>query len=707
MSSLKSHPLRTTGIVVLVGALTTLGGWWSWPTGGRPPAGPNVLLITIDTLRADALGAYGRPGGPTPTIDRLAEGGVRFADAHAHNVVTLPSHVNILTGRLPPDHGVRDNGGFHVPVDAETLATYLKRQGYRTGAFVSAFPLDSRFGLDRGFDVYDDRFTGRGSRPAFLIQERAAEQTVALARDWIDAGGDAPWFSWVHVYEPHFPYSPPAPFASRWPGDPYLGEVAAADAALAPLLEPILAAGAAAGTLVIVTSDHGEALGDHGEASHGIFAYESVLRVPLVMYAPSALQPGVIDAPARHVDLLPTILDALALPVPTGLAGRSLMPAAARGGPDGGVEVYFEALSASLNRGWAPLAGIIHGGFKYIDLPSPELYDLQADPQESRNLAASNAERAADLRARLDDFRTAKPPQAARQESAEARERLRALGYVTAGARRPSNGYTEEDDPKRLIALDAALQKVLERYLAGDLAGALAQSRQLTRLRPSMAVSWMQLAQLERESGNRAAAVDAMQRAVALSAGDTEALALLGVYLTEAGRAREAAELLAPASRDPEADPDLLSARALALARLGLFGEALATLARARERDPSNPMLLVHVGTVQLSRGDRPAARGAFAEAVRLDPGAARAHSSLGVIAVEDGRPDQAFEHWRAATTLDPREHRSILSLGIGFARAGREAEARACFEFFAAHAPRTEYGPDLQRVHAWLNGAR
>ena len=688
----------------MLAALLAAGWWISRPA--VPQIRHNVLLITVDTLRADAVGAYGRTATPTPLIDRIAQVGVRFTDAHAHNVVTLPSHANILTGRLPPDHGVRDNAGFRLPPGAETLATHLQRQGYRTGAFLSAFPLDSRFGLATGFDVYDDRLAG-GARPAFLIQERPAERTVALATQWIGAAGGQPWFAWVHLYEPHFPYDSPEQFASRWPNDPYLGEVAAADAALGPLLEPILAAGAESDTVVIITSDHGESLGEHGEASHGVFAYESVLRVPLLIYAPQIVSPRVVDAPARHIDLLPTVLGALALEIPAGLAGRNLMPVMSgndQRAPDG---VYFEALSATLTRGWAPLHGIIQDGFKYIDLPVPELYDLTEDPREERNLAGAEPGRVAALRAHLERFRSADPHRAVRREPAEVRERLGSLGYVTGGTGRPRTPFTEADDPKRLIALDAILQASLERYLAGDLAGAIAHARDLVGRRPSMAVSWMQLAQLEREAGHAAAAIDAMRRAVTLSAGDTEALTLLAAYLTEAGRPLEAADLLAAAAREPDADPDLLSTQALALARLARFDEALAALARAREHDPSNALLLVHLGTVQLTRGRRSAAREAFTDAIRLDPDMARAHSSLGVLAVEEGNLDQAAQHWRDATSRDPREYRNILSLGIALARGGRTAEARACFEFFAASAPPSHYAAELERVRAWLKGAR
>ena len=270
----------------------------------RREAGLRVLLVTVDTLRADALGAYGRAGAETPWMDRLAAEGVRFAEARAQNVVTLPSHANILSGRYPPDHGVRDNSGFRFPAGQETLATVLKAQGYRTGAFVSAFPLDSRFGLDRGFDVYDDRFANVDTHTAFEMEERSGPETVALARDWIRAQGDSPWLCWVHLYEPHFPYAPPAPLRERFAAAPYQGEVAAADAALGPLLEDVLVGGDRS-ALVVLTADHGESLGEHGEPTHGIFAYEATLRVPLVLHAPRILRPRVVREPVRHVDVLP------------------------------------------------------------------------------------------------------------------------------------------------------------------------------------------------------------------------------------------------------------------------------------------------------------------------------------------------------------------------------------------------------------------
>ncbi|MGH9371877.1 MAG: sulfatase, partial [Vicinamibacterales bacterium] len=391
------HMWWTVTVLVALTLSLVVAGCTRSQEAVRRAADLNVLLITIDTLRADAVGAYGRPGA-TPWIDRLSAAGVRFDEARAHNVMTLPSHASILSGRLPPEHGIRDNAGFRFPATMETLTTLLKARGYRTGAFVSAFPLESRFGLARGFDVYDDGFADAAPRPAFLVQERRGEDTVTAARQWIESAGNARWFCWVHLYEPHFPYEPPQHLAARFPNDAYRGEVAAADAALAPLLGPIVELGEGGRTLVVLTSDHGEALGDHGEATHGVFAYEPVLKVPLVLYQPRIFEPAVVTNPAGHVDLLPTILDALSMPVPDGLAGRSLLQAIA-GVPDRDpAPTYFEALSPSLNRRWAPLYGVVRDRTKYIDLPIPELYDLAADPREANNIAGSQPQLVAELR---------------------------------------------------------------------------------------------------------------------------------------------------------------------------------------------------------------------------------------------------------------------------------------------------------------------
>ena len=599
----------------------------------RPEAGLNLLLITVDTLRADALGCYGNTRVATPVIDRLAAAGVRFATAHGHNVVTLPSHCNILSGRLPTEHGVRDNSGFRFPENIETLATLLKRAGYVTGAFVSAFPLESRFGLTRGFDVYDDHFGGTGETAAFHMEERRGADTVAAARRWLDTQAGRKTFTWIHVYDPHAPYAAPEPFASRFAAEPYLGEVSAVDAALAPLLEPLLQGGDAGKTLVVLTADHGEALGEHGEATHGIFAYEGTLRVPLILFAPGHLPARVVTSPAQHVDIVPTVLDLLKVAPPANaapFAGRSLLTAVT--GEDASPRTaYFEALSASLNRGWAPLHGVIRGGVKYIDLPLPELYDLGADAKELANLVSREPVRLDEMRSLLSSAKSQDRGIARTAEDADVRERLRGLGYISASGTPAKAGYTDADDPKNLIQYDNMINEAIARYSNGDLEGALRVSGEIVRRKPDMALGRMHFGFLQRQTGNIAEAVAQLKAALALNPYDMDVVSLLGAYLSEAGRSKEAVAVLEPYAARRDADVEVLVSYGINLAGVGRGADAIAAFERVRRIDPSNAMALVNIGTVHLMAGEqRRRARHSFASALAANPSLARAHNSLG-----------------------------------------------------------------------------
>jgi arylsulfatase A-like enzyme/Tfp pilus assembly protein PilF len=620
------------------------------PAFSRRP-GMALLLVTVDTLRADAVGAYGRGSAATPWMDRLAAGGVLFTNAHAHNVVTLPSHANILSGRLPFEHGVRDNAGFRFPKGMETLATRLSARGYRTGAFVSAFTLESRFGLDRGFHVYDDRFAEGAEPAAFVLPERPGTETVSAARAWLAAGDGRPSFAWVHLYDPHAPYRPPEPFASRFPGHPYLGDVAAADAALEPLLAPILE-GRGRPTLVVLTADHGESLGEHGEKTHGVFAYEPTLHVPLMVFA-RGLAARVVPDAVGHVDIVPTVLDALGDAPAADLPGRSLL-ALATGGEDAPRETYFEALSGLTNRGWAPLHGVVRGGTKLIDLPLAELYALADDPGETRNLIASRPDLREPLSALLARFTAADPGVRREAVSAETRERLASLGYLASAAPLPARRFSAADDPKRLIELDAMLEQVIARHRAGDVAGALALCEEVVRRRPDMPAALVQQALLNRRLGRGGAAAEALKRAVALNPEDEGAVALLGNYLNEDGRAAEARTLLEPYAAREDAALDVLVALGIANARLGRHDRAAAAFERARAADPSNAMVLVQLGMSRLLAGARRVAAGDFEAALRLDPGLGLAHHGLGLVAAQEGRPVEAAQRWRTAVALDP-----------------------------------------------------
>lgn len=681
------------GLLLVGSRLAPLG-----PKAVRRDPQLSVLLITIDTLRADAVGAYGNKTVATPWMDRLAREGVRFEQAHAQNVVTLPSHANILSGRYPFDHGIRDNAAFRFPAAKDTLATLLGRAGYRTAAFVSAFPLDSRFGLDRGFAVYDDRLGDPEKRAGFLMQERPGAATVAAAKAWLAAQGRAKTFAWVHLYEPHFPYAPPEPFASRFASDPYHGEVSYVDALLQPLLEPLLSRGKDHRTLVVLTSDHGEGLGEHGEATHGIFAYESTLHVPLILHAPGIVSPREVGGRVRHIDILPTILDALGMAKPGDLPGRSLLPAA-NGEALPSAPTYFEAMSSALNRGWAPLAGMVRERYKLIELPLPELFDLEADPNETRNLAAREPQVLDQIRTQLGRLRLADRGLTRQGESADTRERLRALGYLAAGGPAPlKKQYTEADDPKKLIGLDAELEEVVALYEAGDVGSALIKAREVVAARPGMALALQYLGFLEREAGDIEAAVASMKRAVLAGPEDGSVAALLGAYLTEAGRPREAAELLRSYAAQPEPDLEILMVRGSALARVGRIPEAVATFEKALALDPTNAQAKSNLGTVYLLTRDYPRARALMEEALRLDPEVSRAHNALGVIAFETNHPDEAITHWKRSIEINPREWDTLSNLCRVLLQQGRKGEAKPYVERFLREAPAAQYAGEMAR---------
>lgn len=677
----------------------------------RPIAGQNVLLITIDTLRADALSCYGGPA-VTPALDRLAAEGVRFDFAHAHAVVTLTSHASILTGTYPFQHGIRDNSGYRLPADARTAGTLLKRAGYETAAFVGAFPVHSRFGLNQGFDLYDDRFGETHAPTEFVMPERPASAVVPLARAWIEgrAGGAGQrWFTWVHLFDPHAPYRPPPPFDAQYAGRPYYGEVAATDAALAPLLDALRAAKRP--TLVIVTGDHGEGLGDHGELSHGLFAYESTLRIPLII----AELPGgtqrtqraqsargeVSSVPARHVDILPTILDAVGQTPPADLPGRSLLPAAERRASSPPRTSYFEAMGAMLNRGWAPLTGVLAGRDKFIDLPIAERYDLAADPVERANLAGRSPERDRALAASLRAFNAA-PPGDRRAEDPGAAARLRALGYVSGSAPAKAR-YTEADDPKQLLDLDQAVHNAVEAFGARRVSEAVQIYQRVIARRPDMAIAYRHLAFIEWQRGNPKGAVDVLQDAIKAGVTQAAVITQLGGYLADTGRVAEAIRILEPLASDPKADAETLNSLGIAYVRAGRRDEAGRTFERVLATNPDSSIPLENLGVLALERGDISAARRHFERAVRADPRSSRAHAGFGVVAMREGDRKTAIEAWRRAVQLDPANVDALFNAGTTLARDGQMDAARPYLEQFLKTAPPAFYAKDLKEVAALL----
>jgi arylsulfatase A-like enzyme/Flp pilus assembly protein TadD len=658
-----------------------------------PRVARDVVLVTIDTWRYDAPGFDGNPRGTTPNLDRFAAEGRVFATAHSHNVITLPSHTNILTGMYPYQHGVRENAGFKLSPKIPTLATRLKAKGYATGAFVGAFVLDSRYGLGHDFDVYDELYRHLDEQLEFNIQQARAEDVVKAAMEWYRASAGRPRFLWVHVYDPHAPYDPPAPYAETFKDDLYLGEVAYTDAALAPLLEAVRAQEPA--PLLVVTGDHGEARGDHGELTHGLFCYEATLHVPLVAWCPPLISAGRDAVPARHVDIAATVLDAVGLPAAKDLPGQSLIPAS-RKEPDEGN--YFEALTATFNRGWAPLRGILGGGQKYIDLPIQELYDLPSDPAEAKNLAEGRPDGLRRLRKRL--LELPNPSNERGTVGAEEAAKLKSLGYLT-GTAETKASYGPADDPKTLIGVDQTMHKVMELMEKKKWDDAIPIARTVATEHPKMKMAYLQLAVLLQNKGDSGAAVRVYEKASANGAGGESMDRRRALLLSEMGRPGESVAILMPYRESDDAET--LNALGIALADVGRAADALPVFQRAMEVDPSGADAYQNTGIALLKLNRAEEARKNLEQALTLGKRHTRAWNALGVAWMQLGQPEKALAAWKHTVELNPEQYDALYNIGRVAGQLGNWPVAREALERFVATAPPAQYKKDLAEVRSAL----
>jgi arylsulfatase A-like enzyme/Tfp pilus assembly protein PilF len=656
--------IRDSGFVVALAACCACSGQLrptATPIASGALRGANVLLVTIDTLRADYVGAYGSARGATPALDRFAAEGLRFDTVYAHVPLTLPSHTTIMTGVYPFTNGVRDNGSFRFDGARPTLASALKHAGYDTAAFVGAFPVDARFGLNAGFDVYDDNY---GSRPAggeLSVLERPAEQVLAPAYDWIarrssnpESRIPNPWCVWVHLYDPHDPYDPPEPYRTRYASEPYAGEVAYADAALGKFLDRLRSSGALAHTLVVITSDHGESLGEHGERTHGLFAYNATLRVPIIVWAPPVVRPGVVSSPARLVDIMPTILDLVGVDAGAAFDGRSVRPVADGEGAASDPGSYFEALNANLARNWAPLTGLVQSGVKLIDLPVPELYDLRADPGEQQNLYARRADLAKPLERQLDTLTANASKPAAAPVDRETAQRLQSLGYIVAPAPKPARAFTARDDPKNLIGLQNRLDTALDALKRGDAGAAERELRSVVDERADFTVASERLAFVYHETGQLPRAIATLEAAARTSPGDAELLATLGEYLQQANQLDRSVAVLEAAVRLNAAATDAHEKLGVSYTRLRRFADAEREFRAVLAVDPSSPTTYNNLGSLYLTANRNSDAIQALTRAVALDPRLANAHNGLGVAYARTGDVRRAVDEWQEALRLRP-----------------------------------------------------
>jgi choline-sulfatase len=644
----------------------------------RSEGPPSVLLVTVDTLRADRVGAYGAKDVRTPHLDALAARGVLFEEALASAPLTLPSHSTILSGLEPPRHGVRDNGTYVFPDSRETLATLLRVRGYGTGAFVGAYVLDRRFGLARGFDEYDDRIERRSEGTSVLESERPGGVVVDAAERWLGRVS-APFFAWVHLYDPHAPYDPPAPLREEYSGRPYDGEVAHVDACLGRLLGA--AEQAAKGRLLVaVTADHGEALEEHGEPTHGFFVYQTTLRVPLLLAGPEVPRGVRRPGPARTTDVMPTLLARVGVTPPHGLDGRDLLQ-----GPLPR-ESYAETLYPR-SFGWAPLFSYRLGTMKLIDAPRPELYDLAADPGEAANLADRLPDEVARLRQALAAFRGADTPGAVPAPAPEVEERLRALGY--AGAALPASTGETLTDPKDALVSFREFEQAAGAEARGDLAAATSAYRRLVDREPGNPVFRRSLAASLRRAGRKE---EAVRVAAASAKGAPGADAVLAheqaLALAAAGRVDEAIRAEAQAIALNPQLPEPHNHLAVLEVLRGRPRDALKAVTEALRLDPNNAEAWNNQGNVLRALGRREEARAAYRRATELLPGYVDPLNGLGVLAVEADDLAAAADLFAQVLVVDPRYAEAKLNLAVVEASRGRPEVARAILEALLREGP-------------------
>ncbi|KAB2960673.1 MAG: sulfatase-like hydrolase/transferase, partial [Thermoanaerobaculia bacterium] len=500
----------------------------------EPP--PPIVVISVDTLRADRLPAYGYRQGATPALDRLARDSVVFDAAYTHYPLTLPAHVSAFTGLLPPNHGVRDNVGY--PLDAAAhppIQQRLAAAGWATGGFVSSFVLRKETGFAAGFGSWDEPAAPARGAPMDSAQ-RAATATLAPALDWLGRREEGPFFLFFHLYEPHAPYTPPEPFAARH-ADPYDGEVEAADAAIGTLIERLRAEGLYDRAVVVLMSDHGEGLGDHGELQHGVFLYRSTLRVALMVKLPGQRRAGErVARPVGLVDLAPTLARLARVDPGAGLDGRDLLAP----DPDGESArgLYAETYYPRLHFGWSDLAAMIEPRWYFIRGPQPELFDLDADPGLARDVLAANRGEYARLRRRVEEIdRPLAEPQGVDEETAQ---RLAALGYLSAGNR---TADLDLPDPKTQRHLLAGIEAGLSAFWAGRDAEAARHFETVLAANPSMADIWAYLARAHDRRGDKRAGLAAWERVLELSGGMGTVALTVGEHYLELGNPEQAARL--------------------------------------------------------------------------------------------------------------------------------------------------------------------
>ena len=698
-SSRRARWLALGAALVLAGAAGAY--WWAGrraaPVDGTPLAPLNLLLVTLDTTRADHLGSYGSQRARTRHMDRLAAEGVRFERAYSPAPITLPAHASVFTALYPFNHGVRNNGNFYLSDKFDTLTTRLKARGYRTAAFVSSFILDRRYGLARGFDTYDDRMEGGQPQVIALEAERRGDRTALALHGWLDGlakptgdgdGGrgegrlpesNPPFFAWLHLYDPHEPYRPPPPFREAFDDAPYDGEIAFDDAVIASVLDRLGRLGLDQRTLVAIVGDHGESLGEHGEETHTMFVYEPALRVPFILWRPGLLPAGLtVTEPVRLTDVAPTLLELLGAEPLQSNDGRSLVPAirgAKRGEPP---PVYAETLLPQFYMNWSPLRSIQDERWKLIEAPRPELYDLAEDPKESRNLYAERPQAARGLEQQLRKLTGgvagAMSPGTMDRETLE---KLASLGYVGAGAEpAAAHAGAPKADPKDMIRVFNRLRQANSAVRDRRFDDALPILRAVLSEDPRNAFAQLVLGSAYMGMGRYREAIPQYKKYLELVPTSAYAHHWLSICYVRLG---DQANALREAEATLAIDKRFTDARIMKggiLASRGRYEEALQELRLAVATDPEKTILRLDLAKVLAEAGRPDEADQEYQAALAREPNLQPALAGLGGLRLQQGRLEEAERTLLRALELAREDHGARFNLAAVHERQGRRADA-------------------------------
>ena len=645
----------------------------------------NVLLISIDTLRADHLGCYGYQNIDTPHIDQLAKEGLLFNSCYTTVPITLPSHSNLMTGQYPLRHGVRDNGTFRLGQESLTIAEIFKSKGYQTAAFIGAFVLDSRFGLNQGFDVYNDRMDSNKETPEILYEEKRAGEVIEAAVEWLTQPREAPFFLFIHCFDPHAPYNPPEQYKGKnllcgQGGHSqvipcYDGEIAYVDACLGNLFQKMKELGVYDNTLICFTADHGESLGEHGEPSHGIFVYDSTLHIPLIIRYPQAVPADkVFPSQVSNVSIAPTILHLSGIEWPDSLMqGRVLLSLNSKGTCsliEFDEPMYCESYFPFYNHHWSPLEGVRTVEWKYIQAPKPELYHLTEDPQELRNLYTQRKDQVKGMEELFYELKNKYSTGSEKRKSKaisldrDTRKRLESLGYLWTA---PTEHYREHKgdypDPKDMVITLTFFNVAAYHYLREEYEPALYNFQKSLEINPQDVFGHFMMGFIYQKIGKFEKARIEFFECIQIDPAYVNGYIHLGGIHFKLGQIDPALQYLGKAL---ELDPDSIEAhRNLGVLYLseGEYDRAVEAYKEALQRDPESPDILYDLGSIYFAQKDYPSAFQNYQKAITLNPHYIDAYNGLGTIYLAQGKIEEAKKHIEYALVLDPQRADTRLNL--------------------------------------------